>query len=334
MIEAMCQEIKAYPPQKIRTIFIGGGTPSSLSTDNLKKLLDTVYTTFTVDPTIEKTIEMNPESTRLSTLKVLKTYHFNRISLGVQSFIPEELKFLGRAHKSDRVYATVKMLHDEGFPNFNLDLIFGLPNAQLDHLKHSLDIALSLNPTHLSTYALTIEPKTAFKKRRIPTLESDTAKQHFQLIRKTLKANNFRHYEVSAFAKPGFTCQHNLTYWNLNPFIGIGPSAASFFEGRHYQNTANLPLYTQNPTPIIHQKQVPILPQDELLKDFLVANLRRPAGIPVKRLTRRFGENLLAPLAPTIAKLKKNGFLRNRPDRLQVTRKGLFLLDAVLIELV
>ncbi len=337
MIAAMCREMQAYKdhfgPLPIRTIFIGGGTPNSLSPEALTQLLQTANDCFSIAPEIEKTIEINPESLRHSTLDILQKFHFNRLSLGVQSFVKTELNALGRSHNSNRIGQAVAMARDHGFTNFNLDLMFGLPTATLEDLAYSLEKALSLNPTHLSTYALTIEPNTPFKRQRKTTLDSDTAHRHFCFIQKTLKSHGFKHYEVSAFAKPGFTCQHNLTYWSLEPFIGIGPSGASFFQNRHYQCTTNLDQYLQNPTPPLFRRQIRPLSAATLFKDFLLTNLRRPEGISRAKIIRRFGHLPLISLTHKLDKLQALGLLRRNPSRLQVTQKGLLLLDSALLEL-
>lgn len=337
MIDALCTEAKLYEEKfgrlPLKTIFMGGGTPSSLSEANLTKLLTAIQTHFIVPTSIEKTMEMNPESVSHTTLKILKQFNFNRLSFGVQSFIPEELKFLGRAHSPNRLEKVVDMIRSHDFHNFNLDLMFGLPISTPQWLETNLKKALSFNPTHLSTYALTIEAKTEFKKRQIQPLNSDQARTHYTTIRKTLKAHQFDHYEVSAFAKKGFQSQHNLTYWNLDPFIGLGPSGASFFEGIHYTNTTDLAAYVADPTPPVLKKSLKKVSQENILKDFLVANLRRPAGIPIKSLQKRFSPSLLAPLNHKIAKLQTQGFLRKIPHRLQITTKGLYILDSVLMEL-
>jgi oxygen-independent coproporphyrinogen-3 oxidase len=332
MVKAMQKEIQAYAsPQKRRvsTIFLGGGTPSSLSPAALSRLLTTVFEVFDVHPKSEKTSEMNPESTSKSKLDVLRAFGFNRLSFGVQSFIPHELKFLGRSHSPERVKRAVELAKDAGFSNINIDLIFGLPHSTLEDVQFNVEKALELSPTHISTYALTIEDKTPFKKRRIKPVDSDIELQQYQLIQRYLKTQGFNHYEVSAFAQPGFRCKHNLAYWNLTPFIGIGPNASSFWEDKHSTNTASLEDYMANPYPALLKKRKP-LPQADIIRDYMVANLRRLDGISFKKAFSRLGVRLDEQFKDTIKPLVHDGFVTHSKHRLKVTKKGLAILDSVL----
>ncbi len=338
MVAAMIQEIKSVSQflttKRVSTIFIGGGTPSSLSPKAMSQLLEAVYTYFSVDNTSEKTSEMNPESTSKSKLSVLKEYGFNRLSFGVQSFIPSELKFLGRSHDAERVKRAVELSHQAGFTNINLDLIFGLPNSTVDDVHFNVEQALSLSPTHISTYSLTIEPKTVFKKQRVRPVTSDIELKQYLFIQTHLKKQGFKHYEVSAFAKPGLECKHNLAYWHLTPFIGIGPNASSFFDGRHATNIANLDQYLACPDPVLFTKKIKPLPQSEIIRDYMVANLRRLDGINLAHAQKRLGVHLSELFQDSISKLVQDGFLKQTKQRLRVTKKGLSVLDSVLLHFI
>jgi len=337
-IDALLVEAKAYisqvPKQKISSIFIGGGTPNALSAKNLDRLLSELWTLFDIPKKIEKTIELNPESLTHSHLKIITKLHINRASLGVQSFNQNELKFLGRTHHPSRIHTAVKMLRAHQISNFNLDLIFGTPSASIETLAASLDEALTLHPPHISTYALSIEQGTPFKRKNIQPLDQDTAKHHYQYLRKTLKKNKYIHYEVSAFSKPRMQCKHNLTYWNLRPFIGLGPSAASFFKDRHYHNLSSLEDYIQNPLPKLFTSPPPKLPKTERIKDYVVANLRRHTGISKKAFYKEFGLEFELYFKTPIQKLSKDRLLTQSKSHVKVTTRGLFLLDTVLMEFI
>ncbi len=334
MVDALVSEIKAYgkhfPKLEIKTVFLGGGTPSSLTSEGLNTLLDAVYTHFSLSKDSEKTIEMNPESVSASKLSVLKTFHFNRISLGVQSFDENELAFLGRLHTPGRIATVVDMIKTHGFYNFNLDFIFGLPNASLSILEDTLTKAVSLAPTHLSTYALSIERGTPFSKQKKTKTTQETELKHYQFIRKFLAQHGYKHYEVSAFSKPGFKCQHNLAYWHLTPFIGIGPSASSFFQNIHYKQTSSLEAYIENSSPPLLTKNLRPMSQNAMIKDYIVANLRRLEGISFREFSSRFSLDFKKTYANTLEKLYQLKLVSVTTTRVKVTTKGLYLLDMVL----
>ncbi len=338
LVSALCTEIEAYGNRvgrlPIRTLFMGGGTPSSLSSSQLSRLFDTLYRVFDVSASCEKTMEVNPESVSHSLLNTLKDYHFNRISMGVQSFVPSELKALGRAHRPDRVGIAVDMFREHGFDNFNLDLIFGLKSARLEDLAHSLAEAIRLDPTHLSIYSLSIESGTVFKRRRVTPLHSDEAAVHYKLIQRTLASHGYRQYEVSAFSKKGYTCRHNLAYWNLDPFIGIGPSADSFFDGYTYRQTSDIAAYIQTPTPPLYDgKRRRRLSPTDRMKDYIVANLRRLDGIDLAEFERRFGQPFLSFFSKPAAALIEQRLLILSKKRIRVSANGLYVLDPVLMKL-
>ena len=213
----------------ITSLFIGGGTPNSLSLDHFERLLQLCYRYFDIDPKIEKTVELNPEILTTSFLAILKSLHINRLSLGIQSFLSEDLIYLGRQHSPKTAESALQLVRDWGFSNINIDLMFSLKHSSLSSLLHNISVACSFEPTHLSTYALTIEPGTLFQKQIVKPLDQDKELKQYKRIRSLLRKAGYQHYEVSAFAKKGFQSQHNLTYWRFENYIGLGPSAASFF---------------------------------------------------------------------------------------------------------
>lgn len=338
MIKALTTELgyyKAYFPKlTLNTLFIGGGTPSALRAESLETLLEAVKDTFDMPQSSEKTCEMNPESVSLSQLKVLKKFNFNRISLGVQSFDLEELQFLGRNHSPEKVEWAVSMLKEAQFDNFNLDFIFGLPNSKLSVLEKTLNRAIALNPTHLSTYSLSIERGTVFSKKKQEKATQELELKQYQFIRKYLGQYGYEHYEVSAFSKPGYRCAHNLAYWQLTPFIGIGPSGASFFQERHYTQTKHLELYLKKPIPLLLQKELSPLPKAALVKDYIIANLRRLEGITLADINARFNINFLEKYAPQLKKLQRLKWISLSSKKVKVTLQGLYLLDHVLEEFI
>ncbi len=321
-VDAVIHEFDHYQIQQFNSLFLGGGTPSAMQ----PALLDRLLGHLRLDPKIEKTIEMNPESVSDDTLSVMQKHHINRISLGVQSFVPEELHFLGRTHTPQTIETSIEKIKSAGFKNFNLDFIYALPLMSLDSLEYSLSKAMSFEPTHVSTYSLSIEPGTPFHRRKVKKANSETDLTQSKFIRKFLKKNGFNHYEVSAYAKKGYECRHNLAYWRLLPYIGLGPSGASYYQNRFYQNKANIHDYIANP--------IPETPDNfGAMSDFLMTNLRLLDGFLLSDFSRRFQKDFLSEFAKPLKKLFDLKLLSHKNDRVKVTIKGLYLLDRILYEL-
>ncbi len=334
---------EAFPHLHIKTLFIGGGTPSSLRISSLKRLLEGLFETFNLArqadplqsraPINETTIEMNPESVDPKKLQLLRSFGFNRVSLGIQSFHAHELRFLGRKHTQNKIHKAITFLKESGFRNFNLDLIFGIPKSTLEDVRHSLESALSYSPTHISAYALTIEKGTLFYKRKISPVATEMELAQYRFISAFLSQKGYRQYEVSAFSLPGYACQHNLQYWKRWPYIGLGPSAASFFQGRAYQQPSSLKEYIENPLPPLFREHPPkLLSPETELKEFLVANLRLLKGFSIREINRRFQMDFSHDFSDVLAKLYALKWIRRSDKRLQLTRKGLYLLNDVLME--
>jgi len=338
-LEALTKELSHYqshkPNIKGQTLFLGGGTPSLLSPKTLAALIKQVTTHFHLPDTAEKTIEMNPETVTQNQLDTLKAAGINRISLGVQSFNAKELQFLGRTHQTDTIEKAISLIQQNGFKNVNLDVIFALPNSTLDTLSNTIEKALSYQPTHLSTYNLTIEKNTPFHKRGIQNLDSDIERTQFEFIQRKLKQAGYHHYEVSNFAKPGYECQHNLVYWHLDPYIGIGPSACSFLEQCHYQQTSDLSSYINDPTPPLFKPGFNRnTSQSTLIKDYIMTHLRLAEGVSLNQFNQRFGRDALTLFKDPLKPLIKAGYLTKDLTHLKSTRDGFFVIDGVISELI
>jgi len=333
-VEALAKEIRFYstyhhiPP--IHSIFFGGGTPSLLPLDLMSDLFDQIRSHFTVLPTCEISVEVNPETVSQD---LLNTYHHlgvNRISIGIQSFNSRDLKFLGRTHSLETAIDALTQIQNSCIKNFNMDLIMGLPHfTQLDVID-ALEKALEFTPTHISSYTLSIEPNTRFQRHNIQPLESNQESIQFEWISDELTGAGFNHYEISAFAKPGFTSRHNETYWMYEPFIGIGPSANSFFENRRYSNPCSLTGYMDHPIPEFPDEMLP----DDLIKEFLISNLRLRQGFQLAEFERRFGNQLLDYCGDSLHRLVKKGLIVLENGRCFATSKGWLLLDEVLVDLI
>ncbi len=335
-VEAICQEMSCYREKfgavPVDTVFVGGGTPSSLRPASLSRIFHHMHACFEVSSQSEKTCEMNPESVTSKHLDCLKSTGFNRVSMGVQSFDAQELRTLGRNHGALHVQKAVALLQEKGFFNFNLDIMFGLPHTTLATLERTLVQAISLHPTHLSTYALTIERGTPFSRNHQQKVPEDTELAHYHFIQRFLHSNGYIHYEVSAFSKPGFQCRHNVGYWHLDPFIGLGPSGASFFQNYHYVQTKNIDQYLQDPRPVFLKKKIQGLSKSTQIKDYVVANLRRIDGICLTHFYDRFQQSFVSLFSQQIQELVASGHLKQTPARISVSSKGLDILDTILIQ--
>ena len=320
---------QAFGRVPLRSVFWGGGTPSILTPAGIARLWEAIEINFDVRQGIEKTIEANPESLTDDRLAVFCQYGVNRISVGVQSFRETELVQLGREHTFLSIEGRIARIREHGIHNLNLDFIYGLKGQTVADIEFSISKAIAIDPTHISTYALSIEPGTVYYKTGVTSADDDTQLVFYQLIRKRLRQAGYSHYEVSAFCKPGYQSQHNLAYWNYSPYIGIGPSAASFFEGMAYQQVSSLDRYVADPTPAVI-KRPESLSAPIYLQNYLIANLRRLDGLSYHQARVDLGLWLPERFADVISRFQAQGLLRRRADRLQLTVRGVELMNTVL----
>lgn len=321
-----------YPQLKMKTLYIGGGTPSCLSNKQIETLLTTIHDNFGAEG-IEKTIEMNPESVSTALLKTCQRYGINRISLGVQSLNNSELKFLGRIHSAAQAIKAITQIKESGCRNLNIDLMFGLPQSTKKSLAETVNQVMAYNPQHISTYALTWEKAARIYRQKRQAGVSDIEElNQYRWLRSQLKQMGYQHYEVSAFAKHGFQCQHNLNYWHRNAYIGLGPAASSFFFGRAYQNVENLPCYVQSPENTASKHLAKrAQPESVQIKEYVIAQLRLIKGLSLADFKRRFGFKITQIFESQIALLIQEKLIRINHGHLQLTTKGIYVLNDVLI---
>lgn len=332
-VEALIREMNeysvAYGRLRVRSVFWGGGTPSTLSGWAITDIADAIRLYFDLDPDVEWTIEANPESLTTERIRLFAAAGVNRVSIGIQSFLTKELAILGRSQTQSSMHGLLDRIRQEGVSNINLDFMYGLPGQQFENLMESIEMALSESPTHISTYALSIEPGTIYAKTGVSTADEGLQLKMYRGIRQRLLTHGFRQYEVSAFAKKGKESQHNLAYWRYTPYIGLGPSASSFFQGIAYQQVSSLDRYCVDPRPPV-LKGIPPLDEDTLASHFLIANLRRVEGVTNLQIRDGLGRARWGPDDPRVMAFKRDRLLRNRPDRLQLTRRGVELMNVVL----
>lgn len=274
-LNALEKEIKNnYKDEIIKTLYIGGGTPSSLSIEQLEKLFN-IIKIFKLSNDVEFTIECNPENTDIDKLKLFKKYHINRLSIGVQTFNSKYLVLLNRKHSNKDVIMLIDNAREIGINNINIDLIYGLPNQTFDELKEDIDNLLKLNITHISTYSLILEEHTKLYLDKVTNIDQDLEYQMYQYICNTLNENGFNHYEVSNFTKNNYESKHNLNYWNNNNYYGFGLGAHGYINDIRYENTRSINKYCNGE--YIYQSH--IVDKKEQMENEMILGLRKIKGV-------------------------------------------------------
>lgn len=330
----MERTVHAYPTPFLKTVYIGGGTPTALTAVQLDILLKGMKRVLPIEQVEEYTIEVNPDSIEEDKLDVLGENGINRLSIGVQTFEESLLKEIGRTHSRQSIWDAVERSKEAGFHNLSLDLMFGLPKQRPSHFYETIQEAIELGVTHLSAYSLKIEEKTVFYNRQrkgklsLPP-EDDEVIMYEQLLEETRKAG-FRQYEISNFAKPGFESQHNLVYWNNEEYYGFGAGAHGYVNGVRHQNHGPLPKYLK----AIADQKAPVLTAHpvtpvERIEEAMFMGLRKREGVSRALFQRRYGRALDECFSEQITMLVARGLLQSEQDRIKLTEKGLLLANEV-----
>ena len=339
MVEAICRELELRKDEiggEVETIYFGGGTPSLLSSEELQQIFTVIQGNYNISEGAEVTLEANPDDLSEEKIRMLADSPVNRLSIGVQSFFEEDLKLMNRAHNSGEALESIK-LAKQFFENISIDLIYGIPGMSNERWQENLQMALDLEVPHISSYALTVEPKTALKsmieKDKVAPVDEELAKEQYEIMIETLSAAGFDNYEFSNFGKPGFFSRNNTAYWFGKPYLGIGPSAHSF-DGFHRKwNINNNTLYIKS----IQRGEIPAevekLSVTDRYNELVMTRLRTKWGIALDEVERSFGLKYKEYLLREASKLIKDGMLEWNEDRLQVSKKGKFLSDGIAAEL-
>jgi oxygen-independent coproporphyrinogen-3 oxidase len=341
-VEALCKELvmrKEYAGNEtVETIYLGGGTPSTLSMEQLKIICDTIYATYRISPIPEITIECNPDDLTPEFLTQLKKLPFNRISMGVQSFNDTQLKRLGRRHDADKARQAVRNAREAGYDNISIDLIFALPGSTITEWEHDLDSAIALRPDHLSAYNLTYEEGTplhrALERGDFAELSEEENIEQFQMLIAKLKEAGYRHYEISNFAKLGCESRHNSSYWNDTPYIGCGAAAHSYDGTSRQWNIADIQEYINGIESGNPRFEIEELTEEERYNDTILTRLRTAKGIPLEWMTEKFCDKLNRHMQRAAEKEIALGNLKEENGSLSLTEKGIFISDAVIRELI
>ena len=341
-VNALCKELvmrKDYAGRAtIETIYFGGGTPSTLSIEQLQRICNTIYATYPVTNTPEVTIECNPDDLTTDFLSQLKELPFNRISMGVQSFNDAQLKRLGRRHNAEKARLAVKNAREAGYNNISIDLIFALPGSTLSDWEHDLDSAIALCPDHISAYNLTYEEGTpmhsALERGEFAELSEEENVEQFQMLITKLKEAGYRHYEISNFALPGCESCHNSSYWNDTSYIGCGAAAHSYNGDSRQWNIANIQEYIKGIEDGNPNLEIEELTEEERYTDTIPTRLRTAKGLPLAWMNEKFNDRLNRYLLQTVKKEIALGNLKEEDGHLSLTGKGIFISDAVIRELI
>ena len=339
MVDAICKEIALQhgffedPDVVIETIYFGGGTPSLLPAQATTQILATVNQYFKVDTGAEITLEANPDDITPEKLMAFKTMGINRLSMGVQSFIDDDLIWMNRAHRSAAAIEAIKFAQEVGISNISIDLIYGIPTLSNDNWIQNINTAVALGVQHLSCYALTVEPKTALSAliQKGEKEDIDTAKQaaHFDVLTELTMQAGYEQYEFSNFALPGYRSKHNTSYWQQKKYLGMGPSAHSFTGSTRQWNIANNALYISS----IENNIVPFesekLSEATQYNEYMMTSLRTIEGCSYDYVLEKFGEGALVRTKKMGAHFIQKGQLLEQENHLKVTQQGKFFLDGI-----
>ena len=327
-LKALKNELDSYHiDHPLKTIYVGGGTPSALPIEELKELLEMIkpYS----KGVEEYTFEANPESLSLDKIKLLKEYNVNRISLGVQSTQDKYLKAMNRHHDFKMVREVINNLFKEGIDSINVDLILGLPNMNIKDLKIDLDNILSLPIKHISCYSLTVSPHTAFYINGVKPQDDDLMRGYYDFVHYYLLDKGFIHYEVSNWAKEGYMSKHNLTYWNNEQYYGVGLGASGYIGDIRYTNTRSINDYNKGNI----NRTEEVVDIDSLRTYMIMTNLRTIYGLDIDKYNSLFHDNLLGVKGVEIAELLGNKLIEIKDYHLVPTYNGMMLLDQIILAL-
>ena len=332
-LEHLLEEFQSYDIQKLRTLYIGGGTPTALSASQLEVLLKGLTKNLDLSVLEELTIEANPGDLDADKIAVLKNSAVNRVSLGVQTFDDKMLKKIGRSHLEKDIYENIDRLKLAGFDNISIDLIYALPGQTMEQVKENVAKAIGLDIPHMSLYSLILENHTVFMNRmrrgKLPLPKEELEAEMFEYIIVELERVGFEHYEISNFSKPGFESRHNLMYWDNAEYYGIGAGASGYVNGVRYKNHGPIRHYLS----AVEEGNARIteehLSQKEQMEEEMFLGLRKKSGVSMARFEEKFGRSFDGLYGEIVRDLVQQGLMQIDGDRVRMTKRGLFLGDTV-----
>lgn len=334
-VVALGREAEFYRGEQIKTMYLGGGTPSFLPTQQLRDVFSFIKKTFVYPVDCEITVEANPENLDLDKAKILFDLGVNRVSLGVQTFDEKYLKSLGRAHDSFKALSAFNDLRRAGFQNINVDLMYSFPGQTLEEIAQDVKTVLALKSEHVSIYTLTVEPDSKFYVQKVSEQDNELQAQQYELVRSLLVECGMPQYEVSNFSRVGFESRHNINYWQGGNYFGLGMSAHSHSDGRRGWNTERLAEYLKR----INLGETPeagheILSPEKRLREALVFGLRMNRGVDLPGLQARFGYSFSREVYEKIDRFVNQGLLIMQENCLRVSSQGRLWLDEISVEFV
>ena len=357
-VDCLCQEIKLYAPIAdeyiVRSIFIGGGTPSLLDESLIVNIMAFIKKTFTLEKNVEVTIEANPGTLRHQKLNGYKQAGINRISIGLQSADDSMLKRLGRLHNYDQFVASYKAARRAGFDNINIDVMSGLPGQSIHSYVETLSKVIEYGPEHISAYSLSIEEGTPFANDPsvLDSLPPEMIERRmYEITKKLLSVNGYDRYEISNYAKPGYECRHNMVYWTGGEYVGFGLGASSYFQGKRFSNlrdifkylnlmedlsdrfveTDNLETLYNETTRILRENVTPIY-IDSRMEEFMFLGLRMMCGVSREDFAERFKKDIYEVYAPVLNKYIDEGYMATDGDRIYLTDMGIDVSNVILAD--
>ena len=351
-IEALIKELKSYNLEEydVTTIYIGGGTPSYISSDLIKKVLENLKEKIKSNKTkwedIEITIEVNPGTVNKEKLEEYKKQGINRLSIGLQTTNDILLKKIGRIHTYKEFLDTYNLARNIGFENINVDLIIGLPEETISDVKKDLENIIKINPEHISVYSLIVEEGTKIEnllnENKITLPDEESERRMYWFVKNTLELNGYNHYEISNFAKENMESKHNINCWEQKEYIGLGIASHSYVENIRYGNTSNLEKYIENKDFANEQeletKKIRIIDEvqskEDIKKEYMMLGLRKVKGVKISKFKEKFGENPIYIFRNELEKLVRENLIVVDGDNIYLSNKGLDLANLVFEEFI
>ena len=340
-VEALKKEIiarKTYLGNEIvKTIYFGGGTPSLLSVKNIEEIINLLNKNYEIVSSPETTLEINPDTIDREKMSSLKQIGINRMSVGIQSFHDDDLKYLGRRHDSRHAMQVLDDLKHSGFDKITLDLIYGMPTLTEEKWNKNLDIFFSTGFSHLSAYALTVEPKTILGQRiekgDLQNISEDDAIRHYNILVERTKENSFEHYEISNFAKEGCRSQHNSIYWKDVKYLGLGASAHSYDGNSRQWNISNLTKYIQLVGNSNDYFEKEILTKEDKFNEYVMTSLRTSWGCDIRKMETDYGERYAVHFLKNVKKYLDSGIMLIKNNNYILTDEGMLFADGIAADL-
>ncbi|KYO65155.1 radical SAM family heme chaperone HemW [Thermovenabulum gondwanense] len=341
-LNALFYEIERYKDLKrpVKTLYIGGGTPTVLNEKKLYLLINTLYKNFSINNEVEFTVEANPETLTKNKIKVLKKMGVNRLSIGLQAYDDKLLKVLGRIHDVKRFEKAYFEARETGFENINVDIIFGIPGQTKDKFEKELKKLIKLEPSHISCYSLTLEEGTVLhlmmQKGLLELPDEDEERYMYHTAKELLENEGYIHYEISNFAKPGKECVHNITYWKCEEYLGFGAGAHSFIGNLRFSNYKGIKEYIESifNKNLRRYEEIYVLSQKDKMQEFVFMGLRRVEGISKNEFKNRFCKQINDIYGSKILELKEKGLIYEDEEKIKLTLKGLDLANLVFMEFI